>query len=433
MLSNQPFTLERFRYWQGQKLLARDFRDQLAREAQLRWWHNRALHKAFGVSFGFQVTRVIENATFTAVRVTCGVAYDCFGRELILQDTRAISLPADVPERSPKITLVTSYKESRRCGNECNPVCACRTDEPQLLWKITRGLEVSDGVPLSEVSYEPSAPLAEFPSDFEIPPTLATKVRYDSERKLLLAIGGLKPEEHAKLIALKPAPPLKDALDLLLAATDRSPVLNEKFLQHQARALARPRIGRGATVPGNTSWEEWSEVLANADNVRQPPPGVQRTEDGKLAMSMGIQVIIDTSNAGFTQVPCYFAWLQGSLWNKTNIEFFPVPLTHIDQETTKQFRFRIWMPHLLTVLGSRIRLANATSVPQQQVNRGVGATGFSVNEFVNFARLQRLYVCWIGIQEQRGQSGRTCVPLRDCECVTDEQDLVQADNRNVRI
>jgi hypothetical protein len=425
MLSNRPFTLERFRYWQGQKLLARDFRDQFAREAQLRWWHNRALHNAFGVSFGFQVSRVIEDGGFVAVRVTCGVAYDCFGRELILQDTRTIALPSDVPEQSPKITLVVSYKDGRRCGSECTPVCACRTDEPQLQWKISRAWELSDGVPLAEVSYEPSAPLAEFPSGFKIPPTLETKVRYDAERKLLLAIGGLKTEEHAELIALKPPAALKDALDLLLAATQRSPVLNEGFLQHQARALARPRIGRGATVAGNTSWEEWSEVLGNADSTRLLPPGVQRTDDGKLAMSLGVQVTIDTSNAGFTQVPCYFAWLQGSLWNKTNIEFFPVPLTHIDQETTKQFRFRVWMPRLVTVLGTRVRFANATPVPQQIKRDDFEPTGFSVSEFVNFARLQRLYVCWIGIQEQRGQSGLTCVPLRDCECVTSETDSQQ--------
>src|ERR1043165_1985360 len=423
MLSNRSFTLERFRYWQGQKLLARDFRDQLARGAQVRWWHNRALHKAFGVSFGFEVSRVVEDGEFVAVRVTCGVAYDCFGRELILQDTRTVALPADVPDRNPKITLVASYKESKRCGNECNPVCACRTDDPQLQWTVTRAWELSDGVPRLEVSYEPSAPLAEFPSSFKIPPTLAKKVYFDAERKLLLAVGGLKTEEHAELLALNPPATLKDAFDLLLAATQVSPVLNGEFLQHQARALARPRIGRGATVPGNTSWEEWSEILANAASTRLLPPGVQRTEDGKLAMSLGVQVTIDTSNAGFTQVPCYFAWLQGSLWNKTNIEFFPVPLTHIDQETTKQFRFRVWMPHFVTVLGSRVRLANATPVPQQIKGKEFEATGFSVSEFVNFARVQRLYVCWIGIQEQRGQRGLACVTLKDCECVTSEPEL----------
>ncbi|MCM3870580.1 MAG: hypothetical protein ND895_07805 [Pyrinomonadaceae bacterium] len=410
-MSNRPFILERFQYWQGQKLLGRDFRDQLAREAQLRWWHNRALHKSYGVSYGFQVSRVIEAGEFVAVRVTCGVAYDCFGRELIQQDTRDIRLPADVPERSPKVTLVATYKESWRCGNECTPVCACRTDEPLLQWRVSRSRDLSDGVPLLEVSYEPSASLAEFPSSFKIPTTLEKRVSYDRERKLLLAIDGLQPEEHAELLALSPPPPLKGAFDLILAATERSPALNEDFSAQQARALARPRIGRGATVPGNTSWEEWSEILADGDN-------------GKVSLPVGVQVTIDTSSAGFTQLPCYFAWLQGSLWNKTNIEFFPVPLSHIDHETTTQFRFRAWMPPLITVLGSRARLANATPVPATfKRESGIESAGFSVNEFVNFARQQRLYVCWIGIQEQRGQGGLTCEPLRDCECVASETDV----------
>src|ERR1035438_517824 len=47
--------LERLRYWQGQMLRSRDFRDDGAIEAQRRWWHNRALHAAFGINYGLQV------------------------------------------------------------------------------------------------------------------------------------------------------------------------------------------------------------------------------------------------------------------------------------------------------------------------------------------------------------------------------------------
>ena len=413
MFSNRPFTLERFRYWQGQKLLGRDFRDQVAREAQLRWWHNRALHNSFGVSFGFQVSRVIEAGAFVAVRVTCGVAYDCFGRELVLQDTRAISLPSHQPETNRKLTLVASYKESRRCGNECLPICACRIDEPELQWVLSRSLELADGVPLLEVSYEPSAALAEFPQNFNLPPGLEKKISYDTERKLLIAVGGLLPAEHAELVKLTPPQPFRDAIDRILAATERVPVLNPNFTAHQARALSRPRIGRGATIPGNTSWEQWSEILVGIRGA-------------KFEVPLGVQVTIDTSKAGFTQLPCYFAWLQGSLWNKTNIEFFPVPFSHIDNETPQQFRFRVWLPPLVTVLGSRVRIANARPIARsvRQRSRLSEPTGFSLNEFVNFARGQRLYVCWIGIQEQEGQ-GLTCEPLKKCECVTTQPELTE--------
>jgi hypothetical protein len=97
---------------------------------------------------------------------------------------------------------------------------------------------------------------------------------------------------------------------------------------------------------------------------------------------IGMQVTIDTSAAGFTETPCYFAWLQGTLWEKSNIKFFPVPLPHIDRETYKRFRLRLWMPRTITLLGARMRLAN----------RNFG------DEYINFARKQKLYICWIGIQ-----------------------------------
>ena len=94
----------------GQKL-GRDFRDQLAREAQLRWWHNRALHKSFGVSHGFAVSAVIDAGEFVAVSVTCGVAYDCFGRELTLPDNSGLTYLPRYRKRI-KRHLVASYKRA---------------------------------------------------------------------------------------------------------------------------------------------------------------------------------------------------------------------------------------------------------------------------------------------------------------------------------
>jgi hypothetical protein len=95
-----------------------------------------------------------------------------------------------------------------------------------------------------------------------------------------------------------------------------------------------------------------------------------------------MQVTIDTTAAGFTETPCYFAWLEGTLWEKSNIEFFPVPFLHLDRESARQFRLRLWLPMLLTLLGSRARRANQDFA----------------EEFINFARQQKLHVCWLGIQ-----------------------------------
>src|SRR4029078_630519 len=106
-------------------------------------------------------------------------------------------------------------------------------------------------------------------------------------------------------------------------------------------------------------WEPWSERVFSLRRVMTD-------------MSLGVQVTIDTSAAGFTETPRYFAWLEGSLWDGSNIEFFPAPFAHIDDSTssTKQFRFRLWMPNLIAIIGSRVRLAN------QHVD----------TEFLNFAQ-----------------------------------------------
>jgi hypothetical protein len=348
MSTKRPFTLERFRYWQGQKLLGRDFRDQRSYEAQLRWWHNRALHNVFGIAYGLEVTQISEAGEFSHVNVNCGVAYDCFGRELILQTTRKIALPPDPPEGESAFTLVVSYKEREECGkakyefSDCSSSCSCRLEEPNFQWKVSRCFSFSDGVPLAQISYDP-----------------ATK-------------GSLP------------------------AAKRSARVIN--FLPRLTRAFARPRIGRGATVAGDTAWDPWIESVLSF--------GGRRSE-----IQIGVQVTIDTSKAGFTQLPCYFAWLQGSLWDKTYIEFFPVPFSHIDSESPYQFRFRLWMPSIISVLGSRLRYANIDPLAHVKERPPHGFP----NEFLNFARRQELYVCWIGIQEQAGTS---CEPIKNCDCET---------------
>src|SRR5437879_8729158 len=98
--------LERLRYWHGQMLRSRDFRDQLAIDAQLRWWHNQAIHHAFGVAIGFEVR---ENKQQHSVLVEPGLAYDCFGREIVLSHNRLLAVPA----ATESLTLLVRYKDTR--------------------------------------------------------------------------------------------------------------------------------------------------------------------------------------------------------------------------------------------------------------------------------------------------------------------------------
>jgi hypothetical protein len=58
---------------------------------------------------------------------------------------------------------------------------------------------------------------------------------------------------------------------------------------------------------------------------------------GPDSPSGGIEVKIDTSAAGFTDIPCYFAWLPGSPWDQDFATF-----QHIDEPTIGSFIFRMW-------------------------------------------------------------------------------------------
>jgi hypothetical protein len=229
------------------------------------------------------------------------------------------------------------------------------------------------------------------------------------------------------------------AIDKLVAKDERSAVLDARFIVRRARGLTRPRLKSGATVPGDTAWELWTETIIN-------PRGT------KVEADLGIQVTIDTSGAGFTELPCYFAWVEGTLWNQVHLNFFPVPIIHIDRETTRRFRLRLWMPSIITVLGGRIRFANIDANLEQKgfppptpllntiMDRITGSSSGTsdgvaaavagtlpasiptyntdrsfVTDFVNFARQQKLYVCWLGIQEMVKPE---CQPFPACECIT---------------
>lgn len=190
-------SLQRLQYWQGQALRPDDFNTQLDSAEQLRWWHNRSAHGAFGVGFGLHV-----DPDFT---VHCGLAYDCFGRELVVPVDRKDLKPADGEQ----------YLELTYCGMQ---------------W---------------------------------IPPDRASRT---SGVLLAHASGG---------------------------------VLDPKFRVVQARALSRPRLASGATPPGNTLWQK----IKNSSGA-----------------SIGLQVRIDTSAAGFTSVPLYFV---SPVWSSPNAQFTP--------------------------------------------------------------------------------------------------------------
>lgn len=117
-----PYRIEfqRLRYWQGQTLRAADGRDQARFDALRRRLHNRALHATEGVSFGLGVS-VVTGGVATW-EVGCGLAYDCHGRELLLQRPRRIPVPTEAgwlllrPRKIPK-------SSSSSCCTTSDPGC----------------------------------------------------------------------------------------------------------------------------------------------------------------------------------------------------------------------------------------------------------------------------------------------------------------------
>jgi hypothetical protein len=226
MINMQFQQLGRLAYWQGQEFRSRDLRDQSRSLEQLRWWHNRAVHAVFGVSQRLSVT--IDPASHGVVNVDCGLAYDCFGRELVLPAPRAIPLPAVTDAQY----LVLAYA-SNSAG---------------LTWAPQNEFRASSGVPLAL---------------FQV--------------------------------------------DSGVYRTD------ETFHAPTARALSRPRVGAGSTVPGNTPWE-------------------------KLPNDAGLMVLVDTSSAGFTATPFY---LTGLNWREENT-VFSTPIVTVANSSEHDFTLHLF-------------------------------------------------------------------------------------------
>jgi len=270
--------LERLRFWQGQALLDRDFNDHLQLEAHRRWWHNRAIHNAYGVATGFEAT--FDGGT---VRVAPGIAYDCFGRELYLQEEHRLPIPDPVAsgeQSEPSWMLVISYRETPEiaaadsaCKNRRSPI-----ERPKLAWRREREWDPRDGVPLARGAYSLN--------DFVVDPVVRPR----------------------------------------------------------ARALARPLVASGFTVQGNTAWKAWPPEEQGA--APNDPAITMVASPGVLvrflqASAGGIEVTVDTSAAGFTETPCYFAALQRVPSDRAQRSFELVALDRILDPTPSSFTYSL--------------------------------------------------------------------------------------------
>lgn len=340
------FDVERQLHRPGEAFRSRDFADAANANAHLRWWHNRALHNAWGVASGF-ASRATGSVNGLTVVVEPGLAYDCFGRELIETARRRVA----VPDSDRHITLLARTADPRlsRCAAPAPSYAPSSGSRRhiELFWRMSRGLRPADGVPIAEIITVPAAPLASLPANFEFPETLGQKVHYDSERKLLLAVQRLVDPDRSELRRMASTGDFRRAVETLLAGRVRAQMQREGG-RKVFRSLAKPTIGRGSTIPGGTVWT----------------PIVGTSWQYEL-----IETRVDTSAAGFTGTPCYFAWLQGLLWDATT-ERFLLTFVHLDELSAGGFTFRILAP---------VRARALKPLAETVADR-------------------RLFVCWIGVQ-----------------------------------
>jgi hypothetical protein len=287
-VTRRPVDIQRLRDVPRELLRSRDLRDRAAASDQLRWWHNRALHDAFGVASGMSVALAADAGP---VLVQPGIAYDRGGRELLLSAPRSVPLP---PQQQP-MTLMARYPEGR--GTEAD-----------LVWQPADQAGggpcgPGDGVPLAQLTYD------------------------------------RKKQKHG-LTAVSP----------------------------RTRPLARPHIGSGSTPGDATPWQVWDYMLSDEDST-----------------ALGLQIVVDTSTAGFTEVPCYFAWLQWprvAASRQPYLAYLALGFQYVADEAIDHFVFRVLLP--LPVLARQ------------------GHPGFALHRNrdnrIAVARSLGLSLCWLGIQ-----------------------------------
>jgi hypothetical protein len=326
--------LERVKYWQGQMLRSQDFLNTQEVEAQRRWWHNRAVHNAYGVAEGLDCS-LIPAAAPTGVSIFAGVAYDVFGRELILETPLIIPMPTNVPQGLiGAVSLLMRYKppSGGMRPDDVGEVCwsareSFSTGTVEFVWKLGDRLDPADGVPVYAVYYN---------------------------------VGGLKgPDPYFNRVSMQP--------------------------------LAGPLLASGATIPGATAWEPWIVGFVEDDF------------DNFFPNVIGVQTWIDTSAAGFSAVPCYFATLQGALWSPNGRKLVPAIFPSLADESVTGFTFRLWLQMTTTLAQLEAGVRTLAATP-------TFSFATSPADFVLYAQQQGLYVSWTGCQMQAPVSCTTSAP-----------------------
>lgn len=138
----------------------------------------------------------------------------------------------------------------------------------------------------------------------------------------------------------------------------------------RAQALARHHIGAGASLPGKTPWKllqfQWTDFDFDPDMQR-------------LARIFTAE--IDTSTAGFTDTPCYFAWLLGPRYDIADPAAINIFGGWVDEEEPDRFRFSILV-----------------AVAPRSLTSGGNSDDPVADAFGKFNQDKKLSVLWVGVE-----------------------------------
>jgi hypothetical protein len=174
--------------------------------------HNTALHNAWGVTAGYDFSlspesdeNLAENIWLAdqVLTVQPGIAYDCFGRELILPQAVVYARESViVTEAASRWVLLASYQESGASHNET----------------LCKGSPNSTAVPLPHLQWRPE-----------------NEANYGVEVPLLLA----SLDESGELVV-------------------------SRYAASRLHPQARPKMASGKTVPGLTAWRIGETILISS-------------------------------------------------------------------------------------------------------------------------------------------------------------------------
>jgi hypothetical protein len=342
--AHPPVEIDHFTFWNGQTLRSSDLNGIVRVSEELQWWHNRALHNAYGIRSGLDATPQpsAKNKPLTGVHVTLGIAYDSFGRMLFHQEDELAALPENLSSRVSSLVLLLRYPRAPEvsCGCEVAPACClghtCRgAGWAEFVWMDAANVRPGDGVPLARVNFAVTGKNVRAQFDFT-------------------------------------------------------------FRQPRVRAYQRPHLVTDKTVPGSTPWMRGHIVLQIIPtNVRQ-------------LFWQPVDVLVDTSAAGFADTPCYFASISGPLVDVSRQLYLPAAFPHIVREFRDRFTFRFWIPSLEEEL-----LNSPSGIASAHTPAG-WVVGFP--RFVAFARRQQLCVTWLGCDMAQEASPQDFARLAGLPC-----------------